>query len=258
VNWLADFEALVGLARTWSAVAARLEDRETRELSHTVAVALANPLRSVAVPEVRLAFAEALSAVLDRLEEPEAHTSAAAAADVLTGHVPSWTFPSFADHAPAFFAALAAVSAKLDEAEAERAASRLTERLANRPLFKPTEVVDLARAWAALAERAGKQKAAALAPAAAAALSGQMGRADSPSSPDLAEAWAFVAPHLSDQGVVDPLKDPFCTGPIRAVLLRELGRRFGQRFDSSWDLANWVQQHEPKLDLSGPPRRPGP
>ena len=52
--------------------------------------------------------------------------------------------------------------------------------------------------------------------------------------------------------IVDVLKNPLCAGPARTRLLKELGRRYGQKFANVWEFMEWAEVNQPELDLRAP------
>jgi hypothetical protein len=69
-----------------------------------------------------------------------------------------------------------------------------------------------------------------------------------------AEALAAVSARLDLPATVDLLRDPYCTGHARAIVLRHAERLAGERFPSRWDLVDWLRRHHPEIDLSAPHR----
>src|SRR5262249_17362249 len=62
---------------------------------------------------------------------------------------------------------------------------------------------------------------------------------------------------LGREGTIDLLKYPTCIGPARAALLRHLGKQLNREFRTVWELVDWLESHEPTINLSAPARRPG-
>src|SRR5262249_50135690 len=58
---------------------------------------------------------------------------------------------------------------------------------------------------------------------------------------------------LDRQQLADLLKNPFCVGPARDIVLQKLGRQVNRQFATVWDFVAWAEQHEPGLDLHTPP-----
>jgi hypothetical protein len=75
--------------------------------------------------------------------------------------------------------------------------------------------------------------------------------------PVLSAAAESFPCHLSTQQLVELLKLPACVGYKRRRVLDYLGYRFQRRFADLWDFVAWAQKHEPDLDLTTPPQRPG-
>ncbi len=61
---------------------------------------------------------------------------------------------------------------------------------------------------------------------------------------------------LGTQELVELLKMPTCVGPVRRVVLDQLGNRCGRHFETHWDFVRHAQ--EQGLDLATPPQRPDP
>ena len=61
---------------------------------------------------------------------------------------------------------------------------------------------------------------------------------------------------LSTQDLVELLKMPTCVGPVRRIILKHLGNRYGQRFDTHWDFVRYAGQQGLNLDFTTPPKRP--
>jgi hypothetical protein len=61
---------------------------------------------------------------------------------------------------------------------------------------------------------------------------------------------------LGTQDLVELLKMPTCVGPVRRVVLDQLGNRYGRRFETPWDFVRYAGEEGLKLDLTTAPRRP--
>ena len=71
----------------------------------------------------------------------------------------------------------------------------------------------------------------------------------------------FLAPspcRLSDQQLVELLKQPLFVGEARRVILDLLGDRHGRRFADQWEFVEFAQEHRLGLDFTTPPTRPEP
>ncbi|SRR5579872_645208 len=60
---------------------------------------------------------------------------------------------------------------------------------------------------------------------------------------------------LSDQDLVELLKDPLCVGWARRAVLYELGDRYQRHFADQWEFVHFVQEQHLDLDLLTPPKR---
>ncbi len=61
---------------------------------------------------------------------------------------------------------------------------------------------------------------------------------------------------LSTQDLVELLKMPTCVGPVRRVILDQLGNPYGRRFDTHLDFVRYAQEQGLNLDFTTPPQRP--
>jgi tRNA A-37 threonylcarbamoyl transferase component Bud32 len=62
---------------------------------------------------------------------------------------------------------------------------------------------------------------------------------------------------LGTQDLVELLKMPTCVGPVRRVILEQLGNRYGRRFDTQWDFVRYAREQRLDLEFTTPPQRPG-
>ena len=63
-------------------------------------------------------------------------------------------------------------------------------------------------------------------------------------------------PPLPPQTLVDLLKQPFCVGEARRLVLDQLSRHYNRPFADQWDFVDHVHQQQLGLDLTTPPERP--
>ncbi len=63
---------------------------------------------------------------------------------------------------------------------------------------------------------------------------------------------------LSDQQMVDLLKQPLVVGEARRVILELLGDRHGRRFADHWEFVEFAEERRLGLDFTTPPTRPEP
>jgi hypothetical protein len=61
---------------------------------------------------------------------------------------------------------------------------------------------------------------------------------------------------LTTQELVEHLKRPTCVGDVRKVILKHLGNRYRQRFDTHWDFVRYAEEQKLGLDFVTPPKRP--
>jgi hypothetical protein len=61
---------------------------------------------------------------------------------------------------------------------------------------------------------------------------------------------------FSSQELVDLLKMPTCVGPVRRLILDQLGNRYHRRFASQWAFVLYAREHGLNLDFTTPPKRP--
>jgi hypothetical protein len=95
----------------------------------------------------------------------------------------------------------------------------------------------------------------------AAAVAAAIGISASGCAPSLPLLPATAEPlpcRLSTQDLVEFLKMPTCIGPVRRVILDQLGNRYGRRFDTHWDFVRYAPGQGLDLDFRTPPIRPGP
>jgi serine/threonine protein kinase len=67
------------------------------------------------------------------------------------------------------------------------------------------------------------------------------------------DAFGRLLPLFSEQKLIDLMKQPLCRRVEREQIARELGRRHGLAFKTTWDCAEWVEAQRPELDLTSPP-----
>jgi hypothetical protein len=69
----------------------------------------------------------------------------------------------------------------------------------------------------------------------------------------------LVQPPLSPlpaQTLVELLKQPFCVGEARRLVLEQLARHYQRPFADQWDFVRFAQEKKLPLDLLTPPQRP--
>jgi hypothetical protein len=93
------------------------------------------------------------------------------------------------------------------------------------------------------------------APAVAAAL-GVSAQGPALSLPLLPAAGEPLPCRLGTQDLVELLKMPTCVGPVRRVVLDQLGNRYGRHFETPWEFVRYAGEEGLNLDFTTPPRRP--
>jgi hypothetical protein len=61
---------------------------------------------------------------------------------------------------------------------------------------------------------------------------------------------------LPPQVLVELLKNPFCVGETRRIVLAALEITYGRKFIDQWEFVEYAQKYQPQLDLLTPPKRP--
>ena len=61
---------------------------------------------------------------------------------------------------------------------------------------------------------------------------------------------------LPAQALVELLKQPFCVGEARRLVLQQLSRRYQRPFADVWDFVHFAKEQNLGLDFTTPPRRP--
>jgi hypothetical protein len=242
----AEASALGPLAQGLSAVAARLEPREAIALSREAASRLHQAMIRTLHDLALWPLAQGLSALLARLEPREA---AAFLTRVLTTNSYALqdrlhVFDALRPLAPS----LSAVAPHLDPQEAATLFSQAVNRIALTPASP------WAQALAAVLRREdtwGKR-------------SGLLAAIGTLSNPGtllaapvlLRPALEPLPPPLPAQMLVDLLKQPFCVGTARQLVLEQLARHYHRSFADQWEFVRHVQEKKLPLDLHTPPQRP--
>jgi hypothetical protein len=72
-------------------------------------------------------------------------------------------------------------------------------------------------------------------------------------------APALLQPALAPlpaQMLVDHLKQPFCVGEVRKLVLEQLSRHCQGPFTDQWDFVRFATEEQLDLDLTSPPKCP--
>jgi hypothetical protein len=229
-------------------VAARLEPNEAAAL-------LARAMSKTEDPNALRALAKGLSAVAARLEPKEAAARCGPAADLLT-RVMDKTKDLFALQPLA--EGLSAVAARLDP---EEAAALLAQAMARNKEPDALRVRSdafrvLARDLSLVLSRdtnESKSRHHASVVEAVAGMSGPWPLLTAPAR--LQVVFLTVPPPLPAQTLVDILKEPFCVGEARRLVLDQLSRHYDRPFADHWEFVRFAEERQLGLDLLGPPPR---
>jgi tRNA A-37 threonylcarbamoyl transferase component Bud32 len=232
------------IARIWTLLADKLPESEVHDMAAAVADKLIGRLATTRESGRQTNLAMTLTAVVSKLAEPEARAAAPRLTEILDRISEPFALATFLE-------TLAATAARLKEQEAHALMAAAVRNLTGQMgRLDPPNATTLLRALPAMAGRLGERETAAVAQSVAAL----MGRHPPPDYDDLINAWKGLAGSMTTQDIVNVLKHPFCVGRTRAELVRELGRRLNRRSDGVWELLAWLQEHQPDVDLSTPPR----
>jgi hypothetical protein len=61
---------------------------------------------------------------------------------------------------------------------------------------------------------------------------------------------------LTDQQLVELLKNPFCIGPARRLVLDQFANRYRRPFADLWEFVRFAEEQQFGLDFTSPPKRP--
>jgi hypothetical protein len=151
--------------------------------------------------------------------------------------------------------AVAALAARIDATAAEKAVRQMLDAMAN-----TQDAAALAELGATVAVLVARMEGEAAQNAAAKAASRALDARARAENPDvrqtLDDAVATLTARLTDHGLVDLLKHPTCVGEARRLVLGEFSKRMKRDFADVWELADWLREHRPDVDLVSPPRRP--
>jgi serine/threonine protein kinase len=238
----AEIAQLQGLVEGLSAVATRMMPQEAGK----AAAALTKIMATETDPKALRVLAEGLSAVAARMEPKEGARVSAEAAARLT---------KSKDKETEFSPAMLAASVQLAELEAQAApqeATALTQMMA-----KTTDryilQAELAKCLSkVLADARPNKRAGAVAAAVGCLLDGN----NLPGALVLLNPTVKLLPRqLTDQDLVELLKNPLCVGSARRCVLDELGVRHQRRFPDQWEFVRFAQEQKLGLDFTTPPKR---
>jgi hypothetical protein len=215
------------------AVAARLDSRDAREAAATI---MQTMTRTKNVGILR-PLAQGLPAVTARLDPGDARAIATTLTEAMNSTKDQSLLRQLAT-------GMAAATARLEPREAVTL-TLASARMANLPLTQP-----LAQSLVAGAIRLEPREA-------ATTLILAMSKTTGPSvlTQSLATVLGKEPLNHRPQLLVDLLKQPFCVGPARRLVLDQLGRHYQRPFADQWDFVEYVRQQGLNLDLITPPAR---
>jgi hypothetical protein len=209
--------ALPHLARELTAVAARMEPKEAAAVCGQAAAILTQAMAKTTDPLALPPLAQGLSAVAARMEPKEAAAVCSQAATALTQAIAKTT------ESLALQGGLAGLQGSLSAVLLYKDAARGEQRRHS--------------------------------------VAGAVGVLSSPGSvlvvPGLLQpALEPPPPPLPAQTLVDLLKQPFCVGVPRRLVLEELQRHYQRPFADQWEFVRFAKEQQLPLDLKTPPQRP--
>jgi serine/threonine protein kinase len=242
-----DAATLGYLAEGLSAVAARLEPREASRLCATPATILTQTLTKTGnTPYDLLHLAQGLSAVAARLEPRKA---AATLTQAMTKTNDVTVLRELAR-------GLSAVAARLEPREAARACAEAAATL-TQAMTKTNNALVLGYLVQGLSALLGDGRRLERARAVAATVGSLHDSQGLPGALALLQPATEPFPRrLSDQELVDLLKQPLCVGPARRALLDHLEYHHQRTFADQWDFVRYAEEKKLGLDFTNPPRRP--
>jgi hypothetical protein len=147
---------------------------------------------------------------------------------------------------------LSAAGARLGPGEAAEVAATLAQAMA-----KTNDAQALSYLAEELSAILGKGRRPERARAVAAAVGSLHGIQGLPGALALLQPAAEPFPRrLSDQELVELLKQPLCVGPARRAVLDHLEYRFQRPFADQWDFVRFAEEQKLGLDFTRLPRRP--
>jgi hypothetical protein len=242
-----DPDALQSLAEDLSAVAARMEPGAAARASAEAAASLNQALTKTYEPFALQSLAQGLSAVAGRLGPEEATQAAATLYQALS---------KTNDHEALLrlARALSTVAARLEPEEAARASARAAATL-TQAMSTTNERFTLEPVAEGLSAALGDGRRAKRIEAVVAIIGLVYDSQGLPGTPALLRMAAEpFARRLSDQQVVELLKQPLCVGAARRAVLGHLGMRHGRAFADRWEFVRFAEEQRLGLDFITPPQ----
>jgi hypothetical protein len=248
------------MALSFEALARGLDRDQAGRLAAQAARAVKEQLGRSAADGPLDDLVEAFRALAGRLERGEARRLAGQLAQALTERLSRATRPPSQGGVYALVRPCGALADSLDGEQAGKLASQILKTVLRVDERLPTEPPEQHDAFARrMTAAAVKALAGNLDPGrtaeVAALVAEQMAQTASVKYNHPVDDFEALTARLDRQQLADLLKNPFCVGPARDIVLQQLGRQVNRQFASVWDFVAWAQQHEPGLDLRTPPRR---
>jgi tRNA A-37 threonylcarbamoyl transferase component Bud32 len=233
-------------------VLARLEAKEAARVSADAAAALTQAIAKTNKVDDLSSLAQHLWELSARLEAKEASQAAAALLQAMTKtNNVDQRLVTLADCMTALSTRLEAKEAARVSAEAFATFMRAMTKNADNASQSPSK----ARSLSAVLGDAHRQQQTKV--AAAAAVAGLHDSLDLIGVLPLLQTAAEPLPRrLSNQELVEFLKQPFCVGPARRAILDHLGIHYGRTFADQWDFVRFADEQNLGLDFTTPPKRP--
>jgi tRNA A-37 threonylcarbamoyl transferase component Bud32 len=232
------------LAVALAAAAGRLEPAEATRVCAEQARSLRQALAQEKNASARQQLAVGLAALAARLEPAEADR---VCAEIVQGDVVAAEQGPNDDARRAGRERLSVLVPPLDSKGATQAAREFARRIVADPVFQPTA---LERFLSVVPRSPASRRTAAI------AAIGSAAQGPAPGVPLLPAAGEPLPCRLSTQDLVKLLKMPTCVGPVRRVVLDQLGNRYGRHFETHWDFVRYAGEQGLNLDFTTPPQRP--
>ena len=196
-------------------------------------------------------LAQGLSAVAARLGPEEAKGAAATLSQAMT----QTTDPDALSH---LARGLTTVATRLDPKEAAIILTQAMTKATDQEALSPQLVLPpLAQGLSAVLLREDASRSVQRGEGVAGAVGVLSGPGSVLIAPALLQpALEPLPPPLPAQTLVDLLKQPFCVGEARRLVLEQLARHYQRPFADQWDFVRFAQEQGLELDFTTPPKRP--
>jgi serine/threonine protein kinase len=239
------------LAEGLSAVVSRLDPKEAAAVCGPAARTLNQAFATTKDPYWLQFLTPRLAAVASHLEPKQASPSAANLLQAMTTMKDPNALPVMAR-------GLSVMASRLEPNEAAVACSRAAAILIQRlPADKEVRSPDLENSLLVMLSRAEPREQQLRAMAVLAALGVFIDRPGFVGGCFLLEpALRPLACPLTDQQLVELLKNPCCVGHARRIVLDQLARSYRRPFADVWEFVRFAEEQRLDLDFTGPAQRP--